>query len=154
VLMDRYQTMLVNHFRRRGVKDQYEDLAQETFFRIYKARKRYKPTASFKTWMFTVAQRVWIDYVRKSARRKRREDSFRAEPRPVAVQEPSHHRDEVLWALDQLPQSLRDVVVLSFFDGLSHAEISAVLDIPEGTVKSRRHHAMKRLRTLLTEVSE
>lgn len=151
ILMDRYQRMLVNHFRRRGVQDQYEDLAQETFFRIYKARKRYRPTAAFRTWMFKVAERVWIDYVRKSARKDRREKAYRAEPHPAHRSPDPHHRDDVLWALDQLSPKQRDVVVLCYFDGLAQTEASDILGIPEGTVKSRLHHATKRLKEILED---
>lgn len=151
ILMDRYQGILVNHFRRRGVQEEYEDLAQETFFRIYKARKRYRPTAKFRTWMFTVAERVWIDFVRKSARRERRESAFREEPRVVQAEVPAVHREDLLWALEQLPRAQRDVVVFSYYDGLSLGEIAEILGVPEGTVKSRRHHAMKRLQELFTQ---
>lgn len=151
VLMDRYQHLLVNHFRKRGVHEEYEDLAQETFFRIYKARKRYRPTAAFKTWMFTVAERVWIDYVRKSARKDRRERAYREEPRPQTASAEIPVSGDLLWALDQLPRGQRDVVVLSFYDGLSHREISEILDIPEGTVKSRKHHALEHLQSLFRE---
>lgn len=150
-LMDRYQRMLVNHFRRRGVHDQYEDLAQETFFRIYKARKRYRPTAAFRTWMFKVAERVWIDYVRKSARKDRRENAYRAEPHPAHRSPDPQRRNDVLWALEQLPAKQRDVVVLSYFDGLAQTEVAEILEIPEGTVKSRLHHATKRLKDIFED---
>lgn len=147
-LMTRYHRILVNHFCRRGVYEAYEDLAQETFFKIYRARKKFNPEQPFKAWMFTIAQRVWIDYLRKTGRRKNREEAFRQEPRPASHSPdpmPGHDLD---WALDHLSPIHREVVVLSVVDQLSHREIAEILGVPEGTVKSRRHHALKELRAL------
>ena len=150
-LMDRYRTLLVNHFAKRGVQQEYEDLAQETFFRIYKARKRYKVTASFRTWMFLIAQRVWIDHVRKSSRRQRRESAYREEPRPRHVSPRGMLSHDLRWALGRLSPRHRDVVVFSTLEQLPHKEIADILGIPEGTVKSRLHHALRELRTHLEQ---
>lgn len=150
-LMERYRALLVNHFAKRGVYQEYEDLAQETFFRIYKARRRYKVTASFRTWMFRIAQRVWIDHVRKSSRRRRRENAFRAEPRPTHSRPKGMPAHDLHWALRHLSPGHRDVVVFSALEDLSHREIAEILDIPEGTVKSRLHHALRELRSLLEQ---
>lgn len=152
-LMNRYQKLLVNHFRKRGVLEEHEDLAQETFFRIYKARKRYKVTASFKTWMFKIAHRVWLDYLRKQSRRNRREKAFADEPRRQMDLPPTAHAQDLEWALGHLRSGHREVVVLSLLEQLSHHEISSILHIPEGTVKSRLHHALKELRTVLEQES-
>lgn len=150
-LMTRYQGLLVNHFRRRGVYVEYEDLAQETFFKIYKARRRYKPTASFKTWMFTIAQRVWIDHLRKSGRRKTREEAYKDEPRVEKMEAASFHVQDADWALSQLSDAHRDVVVHAVYDQFSHQETAKILRIPEGTVKSRLHSALRNLREILEE---
>jgi len=145
-LVERYQTALVNHFARRGVHGECEDLAQETFVRLYRARKRYRVTARFRTYLYRIAHHVWIDHLRHSGRRRRREDAFRAEPRPESQDPGRMAGHDVAWALARLSAAQRDVVVLSVFDQLSHAEIGAVLDIPEGTVKSRLHHALREIR--------
>lgn len=150
-LMTRYQQLLMNHFMRRGVYEGYEDLAQDTFVKIYKARKRYREGATFKTWMFAIAQRVWIDYLRKSGRRKRREDAFKAEPIPCSEPPPRLHPRDADWALKQLGDVHREVVVYSVYDQLSHKEIADILLIPEGTVKSRLHHGLKQLRQIVEQ---
>ncbi len=147
-LMNRHQKILVNHFIRRGVYQEYEDLAQETFFKIYKARKRYRTDAPFRSWMFTIAQRVWIDHLRKSGRRKTRENAYREEPKPEFLSDQPMQGHDLDWALDQLSASHRDVVVHSVFDQLSHAETAGILGIPEGTVKSRLHNGLKQLREI------
>lgn len=152
-LMERYRHVLVNHFARRGVHHEYEDLAQETFVRIYKARKRYRVTASFRTWMYRIAQRVWIDHLRKNGRRNRRERAFREEPRRAHAAPEGMHAHDLQWALDQLSPVLRDVVVLAGLEQLPHQETAAILGIPEGTVKSRLHTAMRELKTHLSRES-
>jgi RNA polymerase sigma-70 factor, ECF subfamily len=150
-LMTRYQQRLMNHFMRRGVYEGYEDLALETFVKIYKARKRYRQGAAFKAWMFTIAQRVWIDHLRKSGRRKRREDAFKAEPVSPVSSPPRLHPRDADWALSQLGERHREVVVYAVYDQLSHKEISGILRIPEGTVKSRLHHGIKQLRDIFEQ---
>ncbi|MGA0369874.1 MAG: RNA polymerase sigma factor [Kiritimatiellia bacterium] len=150
-LMTRYQQALVNHFYRRGVTQEYEDLAQETFLKIYRARKRYRPGASFKAWMFTIAQRVWIDHLRKSGRRKKREEAYRNEPAPASTLPRRLPHSDMDWALDQLAESHRAVVLHAIFHQRSHADTAGILGIPEGTVKSRLHHGLKQLRKILVE---
>lgn len=148
-LIRRYRAALVNHFARRGVQHEYEDLAQETFLRLYKARRRYRVEALFRTYLYHIAHRVWIDHLRKHGRRERRENAFRAEPRPDQAEAPALARADLRWAMAQLPRGHRDVVAFSLLDELSHGEIAAQLGIPEGTVKSRLHHALRRLRDIL-----
>ncbi|WFB34870.1 RNA polymerase sigma factor [Kiritimatiellota bacterium B12222] len=150
-LMNRYQQMLVNHFIRRGVYQEYEDLAQDTFFKIYKARRRFRSQESFRAWMFTIAQRVWIDHLRKSGRRNRREDAFRAEPTVDKFHPKHQQKHDADWGLAQLSDIHRDVVVHSVYDQLSHVEISKILQIPEGTVKSRLHNGLRQLREIFEQ---
>lgn len=152
-LMTRYQQLLVNLFIRRGVYQEYEDLAQETFFKIYKARKRFKPDASFKPWMFTIANRVWIDHLRKNGRRKHREQAFREEPRIESFSQPPMQENDLDWALSKLSDAHRAVVVQAVYHQRNHAETANILGIPQGTVKSRLHHGLKQLRKILTETS-
>lgn len=152
-LIERYRTPLVNHFLRRGVHHEYEDLAQDTFVRLYKARKRYKVRAKFRTYLYHIAHRVWQDHLRKSARRQRRETAFRHEPRPQYAAPDTQSASDLDWALSHLAALHREVLVYAAIDHLSHAEISEILGIPTGTVKSRLHHAMTQLRTLLSKES-
>lgn len=150
-LIEKYRGPLVNHFMRRGVQQEYEDLAQETFVRLYKARKRYRVRAKFRTYLYHIAHRVWVDHVRKSSRKTRRETAFRDEPRPEIGNAPDMRAHDVDWALSRLPPPHREVVVLSVFDQLSHEEIAEILAIPQGTVKSRLYHALRKLREIFAE---
>lgn len=147
-LVRRHQQSLVNFFRRMGAYMDAEDLAQETFIRVYKYRDRYRPTAKFTSFLYTVARHVWLDLLRQS--RKREELTRRLEadgPRSSDGGHPATRlKMDVDGALRRLPEKLRSVIVLSFYQGLKYEEIATVLRIPLGTVKSRVFLALARLK--------
>jgi len=147
-LIRRHQQPLVNFFRRMGAYMDAEDLAQETFIRVYKYRDRYQPTAKFTSFLYTVARHVWLDLLRQS--RKREELTRRLEsdgPRSSDGGHPAARlKMDADGALRRLPEKLRSVIVLSFYQGLKYEEIATVLRIPLGTVKSRVFLALARLK--------
>ena len=165
-LVARYEGRLVSYFYRQcGDRDLAEDCAQEVFVRLYRARERYGPQARFATFLFTIARNCWIDVAR--ARRVRPAESSLVEtsadgeerdraamtttkdPGPseqVAAREDVRRLRD---ALGRLPAAQRDVVLLGVIEGLPYAEVSEVLGIPVGTVKSRVHAAVLTLRRLL-----
>jgi len=141
-----------------------EDLAQETFLRLLKTRSRYRPEASFRTYLYTVARNLFIDRYR----------SLRAAPRALSADQPLaeegatlgdqipsrepdplqqvQDREAAQWArraMEGLPAAQREVFVLAEGQGLKYREIATILSIPVGTVKSRMHAAVIRLRGLL-----
>ena len=67
-LIHRHQQSLVNFFRRLGAYSDAEDLAQETFLRVFRYRFKYRPVAKFTTFLYTVARHVWADGLRKTMR--------------------------------------------------------------------------------------
>jgi RNA polymerase sigma-70 factor (ECF subfamily) len=150
-LIRRYQDAMFNFFRSMGLADDAEDAAQETFLRIYRFRHRYEPKATFRTFIYAVARNVSIDAFRK----RKRHDQFKEEFQLDAPSEPgSPHGQGGRAALAEellhsLPDAMREVVVLNVYQGLRYGEISAALEIPVGTVKSRMFHAMLRLREML-----
>ena len=147
-------------------REQAEDGAQEVLVRVWLARERYQPTARFSTFAFTVARNWWRNL---RARRNSRppvvalEDQVGPQARallrelttPDDVPEREllrgYERFRIRQAIDALPEAQRVVFVLSHLQGLPHTEISALLGIPEGTVKSRMHHAYRKLREALCE---
>ncbi len=167
-LVARWQARLLTFFfRQGGDRDLAEDCAQEVFVRLYKSRDRYTPEASFATFLFTIARHYWIDVAR--ARRVRpdlRSPASRhtaqdgegedlvnrvADPSlaPPASAVLSDDLVQLRAALAKLPESLRDVVQLGVLEALPYSEVSTLLSIPVGTVKSRVHAAVAALRTLL-----
>lgn len=130
------------------------DLTQETFLRAYQHWDKYTPGTRVKSWLFTICRN---GFFRSEDRRKRHDEILAAEaeadPRAVSreavVFMESVERDpestywnavvdeEILRAIDGLPEDFREVVVLSDMEDLSYEEISQTLRIPVGTVKSR-----------------
>lgn len=138
---------LLNFFWRQGVSyGEGEDLLQETYLRLWKYRDQYEPkTAKLSTFVFTLARQVRIDALRRQTRRDRREEAWQAE-RPLAVDAPFREREDVLWAVSRLSEPLREVVELGVFQDMPYAQISEILGIPTGTVKSRMSNALKKLK--------
>jgi len=149
-LVKRHQDPLLNFFRRLGVYTDAEDLVQETFVRLYNYRDRYRPTAKLTTFLYTIARHAWIDGLRKVKRQEAFVEELQADSptsseggmRLVAL------RMDAQQALQQLPEKLRSVVVLSLYQGLRYEEIAAVLGIPVGTVKSRMFNALNQLKEI------
>ena len=152
-LIHRHQNRLLNFFVRMGAYHDAEDLVQETFVRVYKARARYRPTARFTTYLFVLARHVWADLGRKAMRRDRLQNSLRTdmEIEGGVVRPPVASALDVQEALDKLSPKLRAVVVLNVYQGLQYQEIAEVLAIPLGTVKSRMNLALKALREMFDE---
>ena len=146
---------LLNFFWRQGVSySEGEDLVQETYLRLWNYRDRYRPTAKFSTFLFTLARQVRIDALRRGSRRTERETRWQLEAcRETA---PSDHgrvdaREDVRWALAKLSEPLREVVELGVFQELPYAEIGEILGIPVGTVKSRMSNALKKLKEIFDD---
>lgn len=153
VLIRRHQTALVNFFRRMGVNNDADDLVQETFLRVFRYRARYKPSAKFTTFLYTLARNVWTDRWRKLKRMERLKEKVE-EAWVGSEQErttPSGNRLDAQAALQLLPEKLRLVLVMSLYQGMNYEEIGAALAIPVGTVKSRVFLALQRLREVFHE---
>ena len=150
-IIERYQNTLFHLFARLGARhDEAEDAAQETFLRVHSYRERYQPTGSFRTFLMTVARRAWLDLCRRRERRRRREGPESELNRlESGAGLGTDERLDLEAALDALPEGHRMVLVLSLWGGCRYEEISQVMGIPEGTVKSRVFHALAKLRTIL-----
>ena len=163
-LMDRHRLELINFFFQL-IWDRHtaEDLAQEVFVRLYTNAPRYTPTAKFRSYMYRVARSCWIDQHRRTKSR-RLERSLDAESDSGASlsdvlvalaeqPEESARKEEfvkdLVGAIDGLPTDHKVVFVLSQVEGLRYKEISEVLNIPEGTVKSRMFACLKKIRETL-----
>lgn len=147
----KFEKNLLNFFWRQGVSYfEGEDLVQETYLRLWNYRDRYEPTAKLSTFLFTLARQVRIDALRRQTRRENREEAWGKE-QPVAQMPETLLREDMRWAVAQLSDPLREVVELGVFQDLPYAEISAILEIPVGTVKSRMSNALKKLKETLDE---
>ncbi len=154
-LIARHELPLVNFFRRLGAYQEAEDLAQVTFLRLFRYRTRYRPSAKFTTFLYTLARHAWADHLRQVARRERIVERGRIEwpTSDGATSGMARARLDAQAALAALPEKLRMVVVMSLYQGLDYAEIAKALGIPVGTVKSRMFLALRRLRSWFDEQS-
>lgn len=167
-IVERYQDELIGFFYHLSW-DQLtaEELAQDVFVRLYNARERWQPTARLRTWLYRIAHNLWIDHLRRrrslvSLEAERGEEGMRLgdalaaapEADPDARERDAQIRLRVRAALAELPDGQREVFVLANDHGMKYQEIASVLGIPEGTVKSRMHHAVRFLRDELTDLVE
>jgi len=164
-LLVKYRSPLVN-FLYRMVRDTAtaEDLAQEVFLRVYRARKQYTPSAKFTTWLFRIATNVALNSVRDN-RYQKMEVSLDA---PVSTEEESAPRelparemriDEHLLEQDRvafiqqaiaaLPEKQRAAVLLHKYEEMDYAEIAKILDCTESALKSLLFRAYESLRVQL-----
>ncbi len=147
----KFEKNLLNFFWRQGVSiSEGEDLLQETYLRLWNYRDKYEETAKLSTFLFTIARQVRIDAFRRRERRERREEIWqKARPAAEGAQEPPG--EEIRQAVAHLSEPLRDVVELGIFQDLPYAQISEILSIPVGTVKSRMSNALKKLKKELSK---
>ena len=137
-------------------RDSAEDIFQDVWGKIIKARGNYRPTAKFTTFMYRVAHNCFIDYVRRN---KRHGSNTEFEPEMHASSEEhlettterSLARQRLSVALSELPDEQRDVFLLFEESGLSLEEIAFVTDSNRETVKSRLRYAVRKLRTAIQE---
>jgi RNA polymerase sigma-70 factor, ECF subfamily len=125
-----------------------EDVAQEALLRAYRNFHRLRDHERFRGWIARTAWRLALDRIRAAGRREKRE-SAAVESIPeagvegvVATREFERH---VASAMDALPEKLRQVMVLAAIEGYNTREVAALLEIPEGTVRSRMFLARKQL---------
>lgn len=148
-----------------------EDLVQDTSVRAFRFLHQFEPGSNFRAWIFRILMNTFINGYRRQKRRPARvvldevefklrdEDAERAmekrpsrwERRTSTVQPADYFDDEITWALDQIPDDYRAVVLLCDVQGFSYKEIAAILNRPIGTVMSRLHRGRNILKSLLYE---
>lgn len=124
-----------------------EDVAQEAFAKAYRSFNQLRDRDRFRAWLVRMTWRLAIDRWRSDRRRTAREQSWEMASTPSSEDLTlSRERAEQLWrAIDALPDKLRVVVVLSAIQEHDINSIAKLLDLPEGTVKSRLYLARKGL---------
>jgi RNA polymerase sigma-70 factor (ECF subfamily) len=129
-----------------------QDLLQETFLQLHRARATYLPGRPVKPWLYAIARNVFLMHRRAAARRGRREvladDELPEVPVPPEV-ESLADRESVQRALAGVAEERREAVTLHHIQGLSFKEVGAVLGISEGAAKVRAHRGIAQLREAL-----
>jgi RNA polymerase sigma-70 factor (ECF subfamily) len=171
LLLRRYRSPLVN-FLNRMVRDSglAEDLAQEVFMRVYRARKEYEPNAKFTTWLFRIATNLALNAVRDGRHRmmeisidERMDDGEQEQPRlDVADKSPNIEnrllaRDRaavIRSAVESLPEKQRAAVLLHKYVELDYSEIARTLECSESALKSLLFRAYETLRVQLAPMMQ
>lgn len=128
-----------------------EDVAQEAFVRAHRNFRHLRNRESFQAWMVRTTWRLALDHRRGEQRRSARQDAHAVSNIRTPVDAAaSAERTAALWeAIDALPEKLRITIVLSAIEGHDVADVARLLDLPEGTVKSRLYHARQQLQERL-----
>jgi RNA polymerase sigma factor (sigma-70 family) len=128
-----------------------EDLALETFWRIYRARHRFDHNGSFGAWAYRIATNLALDHLRRRPMTVQLVDDICQQTNgdPVLQRE---QREKIHSALLSLPPRFQVVVTMSLIDQHSHREIAEALRISPGTVKSRVFRAVRMLRRKLEQM--
>lgn len=127
--------------------DLAEEVLQETMMAVWKGAKRFKGRSKVTTWLLGIAKNQAYNLLRMEERGKRLPDATDHVPDPAGEAQMSVRVER---ALDTLPEAQREVLHLVFYENLTVRETAELLGVPEGTVKSRMHHARRKLAKELT----
>lgn len=147
-----------------GNREEAKDLAQEAFLKAWRGLRFYQFEAAFSTWLYRLTSNVCIDYLRREKRRPTvsltLEDDNQETPEmeiadsaPLPEEQVLHREREelVAWAMNQLDEEFRQVLTLRVIENLSYEEIGQIMELKEGTVKSRLARARLKLKKILWE---
>ena len=144
-------------------KEDAEDVTQETYLRLWRVASELKLESSLKLYILKAARNLALDLIRKNSKRDEidtvildadgefeidiADDS--PDSRPDASYLRKVEKETVLQSIEELPSAAREMIVLRDIEGLSYAEIGAMLGIAEGTLKSKLFRARERLRKII-----
>jgi RNA polymerase sigma-70 factor, ECF subfamily len=165
-LIERHQRAVVNTIHRAiGDAWEAEDLAQRVFVQVHRSAKRYKPTAKFTTWLFTITRNTILNEHRRRNRHPSESLDALQEPRdadsagwqapdtttsdPAQTAVERELQEKIAEAVRELPEAQRTAVVLCRYEGLSYEEIAQVLGCSVSATKSLLHRARLTLKERL-----
>jgi len=164
ILVRRYERELFGYLRRYlGDSNLADDVFQNTFLQVYIKCDQFEEGRPVRPWLYTIATNQAIDAMRRVGRQQMAsldqsvghdgDGEVRSlldliESRssgPLELAEDEERRQQVRACVDRLPDFLKQVVILAYYQGLKYREIADILEIPVGTVKSRLHTALLKL---------
>lgn len=164
-LVYRYKDKVVNFlFRYTGDRDEAEDLAQDTFIKVYRSKHLYREIAKFSTWFYTIA----VNTAKTNAKKKGRmstisisdfdpenEKDFDLKDSGLTPEDTANagiENEYIQKAINSLDEEFRTIIVLRDIQDLEYEEIAKITGLPMGTVKSRINRAREKLKKLLTDI--
>ena len=157
MLMEKYYRRILNFiYRYSGNKERAEDLTQEVFIKVYHHGKGYRPTAQFRTWLYTIAKNLSLNELKRHHHRSVSLD----EPAAVeTLKDPAPYPDKILadqemarvikTAISDLPENQRMAVILRRYEDFSYEEIAETMGVSLQAVKSLLNRAKDNLRLKL-----
>ena len=173
-LIRRYEHDLYHYLRHfLGDAQLAEDVFQSTFFQIYLKSSQFELGRKFRPWLYMVATNQAIDLQRRNKRHQHAslEKNFQISgeelegislleilpsnvPSPEELIQKEESARQIREYIDRLPEQLRTVLILIYYEGIKYREVAEILAIPVGTVKSRLHTAIKKLALMLRGIRE
>lgn len=164
-LFDRYKGRVIHYcYRFCGQRAIAEELAQETFLRVYKAAGRYRPKARFQTWLFKIATNVCLNEIRRQGRQKNEQHEVLPETgaaaldtdeigagaeRPDDLLERREQQQMIRNAIDRLPKDQRAALLLRVENEFSYQEIAQQIGRSENNVKALIHRGRNKIKQAL-----
>ena len=165
-LVNRYKDKLINFiFNYLGDLELSEDVVQETMIKLYQKKHYYREIAKFSTWLYTIAKNLANTELRKRKRRKitllsqfsKDDKTYELpsnDPEPGQEIQTDIVNKIIKDAVDQLSEKFKIVIVLRDIQGLSYEDISEIINVPIGTVKSRINRARLQLQVELKHLKK
>ena len=157
-LVKRYENELYSFLSRfLGRQSAAEDVFQEAFLQVHLSADRFESGRRFRPWLYTIAANKARDYLRREKRRpalqmtgseddeggaRLWDELLRDDTTPEIIFEQQQETELVHKVVAQVPDHLREILLLAYFEQLSYKDMAEALDIPLGTVKSRLHAAV------------
>ena len=152
----------VKHIIKNITNEENEDLEQEVYIKVIKNAEKYEEKGSFKSWINTIARNVSIDYLKSATFKKEtlsneEEDTIFCnikdkKPNPELKLIQNEEGKRIYDEINKLKPKLKEVIVLTEFEGLTYEECAKKLNCPTGTIKSRIFNAKKQLAEALIDL--
>lgn len=156
VLMDTYQSRLYWHIRRMIVDhDLAQDVLQDTFIKVYQNFHQFKQESKLYTWLYRIATNEALQQLNKLKRMNRTDEDPEYHLVNMVADNISAEADEIQVllqkAIQTLPEKQKLVFMMRYYDDLPYEEISNIVDMSVGTLKTNYHYAKQKIETYIKE---
>ena len=148
-LISIYYQKLYAYFQYRDVSaETSQDLTQETFIKLIKSIRKYQARAAFSTYIYVIANSVFIDYCRK------RKEIQLVDEATFDKIESQNNNDAIRYILEELDEIEQLYIIYYFYQGLTYREIATITETPVSTIKTRVKKALEKCRKMLEDIED